>query len=244
MEKEAGSKKARHPLKQVTGLQDEFSTTHLVSQFTTQAYRLPKLPVMPAYPQTVSSLPVMLSSTTFKSIRPQTYTGQPITPTLVPAYGIGPLTAGQDYTVVYSNNTEVGTATVTVTALETGNCIGSTQRSFQINRCPVTVQANAATKKYGQADPTLTYTADGLVAGETLNGMLTRAKGEDAGTYGILQGSLTDSANPNYTITYSGADLTVQKADVTLNAWLDNQTPAPGDLVKMYITYKNADADT
>ena len=32
----AGSKKARHPLKQVTGLQDEFSTTHLVSQFTTE----------------------------------------------------------------------------------------------------------------------------------------------------------------------------------------------------------------
>lgn len=31
VEKEAGSKKARHPLKQVTGLQDEFSTTHLVS---------------------------------------------------------------------------------------------------------------------------------------------------------------------------------------------------------------------
>ncbi len=100
--------------------------------FTTQAYRLPKLPVMPAYPQTVSSLPVMLSSTTFKSIRPQTYTGQPITPTLVPAYGIGPLTAGQDYTAVYSNNTEVGTATVTVTALETGNCIGSTQMTFKI----------------------------------------------------------------------------------------------------------------
>ena len=36
VEKEAGSKKARHPLKQVTGLQDEFSTTHLVSQFTTE----------------------------------------------------------------------------------------------------------------------------------------------------------------------------------------------------------------
>ena len=36
VEKEAGSKKARHPLKQATGLQDEFSTTHLVSQFTTE----------------------------------------------------------------------------------------------------------------------------------------------------------------------------------------------------------------
>ena len=31
-----GSKKARHPLKQVTGLQDEFPNVHLVSQFTTE----------------------------------------------------------------------------------------------------------------------------------------------------------------------------------------------------------------
>lgn len=29
--KKQAAKKARHPLKQVTGLQDEFSTTHLVS---------------------------------------------------------------------------------------------------------------------------------------------------------------------------------------------------------------------
>ena len=34
--KRSRQQKARHPLKQVTGLQDEFSTTHLVSQFTTE----------------------------------------------------------------------------------------------------------------------------------------------------------------------------------------------------------------
>ena len=34
--KKQAAKKARHPLKQVTGLQDEFSTTHLVSQSTTE----------------------------------------------------------------------------------------------------------------------------------------------------------------------------------------------------------------
>ncbi|MBR1935936.1 MAG: hypothetical protein IJ835_07815, partial [Muribaculaceae bacterium] len=45
----------------------------------------------------------------------QNYTGEAIEPALTVTYGGEPLTAGTDYTAAYSNNTNAGTATVTIT---------------------------------------------------------------------------------------------------------------------------------
>ena len=88
----------------------------------------------------------------------------------------------------------------------------------------VTVTADAKTMVYGASEPALTYVATGLVAGETLNGEITRAAGTDAGTYDITQGTVTDENNPNYTITFVGADFTITKADAscTVPAAVDN----------------------
>ncbi len=91
---------------------------------------------------------------------------------------------------------------------------------------PVQVAASAADKVYGDADPALGYTVEtqsegrGLVEGDSLDGSLTRASGENVGSHAITQGTLTDAANPNYTIDFTGADLQITQRAITLAAEL------------------------
>lgn len=84
-----------------------------------------------------------------------------------------------------------------------------------INQRPITITADPKTKVFGTPDPALTYklTAGTLVNSDALTGSLTRAPGEDVGTYAILQGSV--SAGPNYAITYIGSNLTIQSWTLT-----------------------------
>lgn len=87
--------------------------------------------------------------------------------------------------------------------------------SIKINRRPVTVEAEAKTKVFGQPDPVWTYTYANVMQGYPLTGDLARAQGENAGTYAILQGSLTDENNPNYAISFTEGSLEIQAADYT-----------------------------
>ncbi|WP_131539330.1 beta strand repeat-containing protein, partial [Pedobacter nototheniae] len=66
----------------------------------------------------------------------------------------------------------------------------------------ITVTADAKSKTYGSADPALSYTvaAGSLVGTDAITGSLSRATGENVGTYLISQNTLT--AGSNYTITY------------------------------------------
>lgn len=59
-----------------------------------------------------------------------TYTGNPIVPQIAVVYGNDILREGVDYTVVFSNNVNVGAATVTVTAM--GAYTGRIERTFDI----------------------------------------------------------------------------------------------------------------
>ncbi len=96
--------------------------------------------------------------------------------------------------------------------------------AFSITPRPVQVAANAAGRTYGDADPALTYSVEtqsegrGLVEGESLDGALVRASGENAGSYAITQGTLTDAANPNYTIEFTGADFEITQRAIALAA--------------------------
>ncbi|WP_172600368.1 YDG domain-containing protein [Sulfurivermis fontis] len=90
--------------------------------------------------------------------------------------------------------------------------------SADITPRPVVVTADAKSKTEGQLDPALTYTTGcaagqttncGLVTGETLTGSLARDPGEAVGSYAIQQGTVTDASNPNYAISYVGADLSI-----------------------------------
>lgn len=80
-----------------------------------------------------------------------------------------------------------------------------------IKQAAATVTANNITKKYGRKDPELTYTAEGLLEGDTLTGALAREAGETAGKYKIIQGTLT---NENYNITFTGAEFTIEATQV------------------------------
>src|SRR6202451_3579262 len=113
----------------------------------------------------------------------------------------GTLAASSNYTLSYTG------ANLTVTA------------------AALTVTANAQSRVYGTANPTLTYTETGLVNGDTLTGALatTATTTSNVGAYGITQGTLN---NANYTITYDGANLTVTAAALSVTA--DAQTRVYG----------------
>lgn len=64
------------------------------------------------------------------AIDDQTYTGSAIEPTLTVTDGSTPLTLGTDYTVSYSNNTNVGEATATITGI--GRYRGTKEVHFNI----------------------------------------------------------------------------------------------------------------
>ncbi|QJD95219.1 hypothetical protein HH214_04665 [Mucilaginibacter robiniae] len=98
--------------------------------------------------------------------------------------------------------------------------------NLTITPAAITITANPQTKVYGQADPSLTYniTSGTLVGQDKFTGSLVRDAGENAGTYAIKQGTL--ALNNNYTLNYRGANLTIDKASLTIVA--DNQTKVYG----------------
>ncbi|MGH6744334.1 MBG domain-containing protein [Novosphingobium sp.] len=112
------------------------------------------------------------------------------------AIGQGTLSAGGNYTVAY-----------------TGADLAVTPRSL-------TVIVDAISRLYGNANPALTYTlgGDGLVGSDALNGALATGAtaNSNVGSYAIGQGTL--AAGGNYSIAYTGADLTVTPRSLTVTA--------------------------
>ena len=85
------------------------------------------------------------------------YTGKPIQPVPVVKYGTVLLEAGKDYTLSYAANTNVGTATVTITGK--GNYTGVKKVTFQINKA-VTVQKVQMHRLYNPNSGEHFYTAN------------------------------------------------------------------------------------
>lgn len=93
---------------------------------------------------------------------------------------------------------------------------------LSIDSKPITVTANALSKIYRQVDPTLTYILTGsLITGDVISGSLSRAAGENAGTYAITQGTL--AAGSNYSITFVAANLTVTPKPLTVTVDAKNK---------------------
>ena len=80
--------------------------------------------------QTFTIVAKAASTLSIDPIANQTYTGSALTPAVVVKDGSTTLTLTTDYTVGYSNNTNVGTATVTVTGA--GNYTGTKTQNFII----------------------------------------------------------------------------------------------------------------
>ena len=129
---------------------------------------------------------------------------------------------GGDPMTVANAASSVGTYAITqgslfVTSNYRMNFVGA---NLTVTQRPITVIADALGRVYGDANPALTYriTAGSLVNGDTVEGRLaTGATGtSNVGRYSIERGSL--SPNPNYALTYVGADLTVTPRPITVTA--------------------------
>ena len=120
-----------------------------------------------------------------------------------------------EYTVTYTNNTNAGTATVTVTDKTGGNYTVSGSTTFTINKAALTITADNASKIYdGTALTKSTYTSEGLAASDTITSVTVTGSQTAIGSSANVPSAavikcgdvvVTDS----YTITYVNGTLEV-----------------------------------
>ena len=103
----------------------------------------------------------IIQDTWIQDIPSVTYTGSAKKPNVTVKDGDYTLVEGKDYTVTYSNNTNAGTATATVTGK--GNYTGSVSKNFTINRASRNVTFNPYhfTRTFGDPDFTIVPTTSG-----------------------------------------------------------------------------------
>jgi hypothetical protein len=131
--------------------------------------------------------------------------------------GIGITSYGPTTEAPKNAGNYVVTASSTDSSLE-----GSSILPFIIVPKNLTVTSDAKTKLYGAVDPALTYQSSGLEGEDEITGSLNRAPGENAGSYSILQGSIT--AGANYAISYISSDLIIEKVPISPTNFLAAQT--------------------
>ena len=128
-----------------------------------------------------------------QTIADQTYTGSAIEPTIEVKDGETTLVLNTDYTVAYSDNTNAGTATVTIAAVEGSNYSGTATKTFTIANADITMTTAPAAVSglvySGEAQTLITagvasfgtvlYSLDGTNFSDAL------PQGTDAGTYTV-----------------------------------------------------------
>ncbi|MEJ6979118.1 MBG domain-containing protein [Pedobacter sp. P351] len=89
---------------------------------------------------------------------------------------------------------------------------------LSINKIAIAITAAPKSKAYGDTDPALIYsiTSGALIGSDAFTGSLSRDAGESAGIYLIRQGTLVLTGN--YDLTYTGADLSINKIAITVSA--------------------------
>lgn len=134
-----------------------------------------------------------------------------------------------EYSVSYADNINAGTATVTITDVDSGNYNVSGSKKFPIDKAIITVTPNTDQKKiYGDEDPTLKYNYAGAVAGETpaFTGRLSRVEGKNAGEYAIELGTLTLADNGSF----KAANYDMKLADTPVQFTIVPKTLSAEDL--------------
>lgn len=98
--------------------------------------------------------------------------------------------------------------------------------TFSIAPKAITVTGKSTSKYVNGSDPSLTYVAPGLCAGDTLSGVtVTRDAGEAVGSYAIKV-TVDAAANPNYIITTQDGTFTIKKREQS-NSGSDTNTENP-----------------
>ena len=159
-----------------------------------------------------------------EAIADQTYTGSAIEPTIEVKDGETTLTLNTDYTVAYSNNTNAGEATVTITAVAGSDYSGTASKTFTIAKADITMTTAPAAVSglvySGEGQTLITagvasfgtvlYSLDGTNFSDAL------PQGTAAGTYTVyykVEGDANHNAFAAQTLTDA---LNAAKADVAL----------------------------
>jgi len=174
---------------------------------------------------------------TIDNIANQTYTGLAVTPEVTVKHGTDELTAGDDYTVEYANNTNAGNATATVSFIGKYDAgANKLSKTFVIAKAPLTVTAKPKTITYGDAPANDGVEYAGFVNSENesvLTGTVAYAYNYNqygnVGSYTITPSGLSSS---NYDITFTAGTLTVNKAPLTITA--DNKSVTYGEAAPEY----------
>ncbi|MCD8012537.1 MAG: YDG domain-containing protein, partial [Lachnospiraceae bacterium] len=151
----------------------------------------------------------------------ETYTGSAITKTITSS-----LTEGTDYSVTYADNTNAGTATITITG--SGNYTGELIYSFTINKKELTASINGTTSKVYDGttavtdDQNLSVTLDGVVAGDIVSVVV------------LSYAYDTASVGTDKTITASG--LTLSGSDADNYTLADTSVTVSGSITAKEIT--------
>lgn len=138
--------------------------------------------------------PRSLENVNIATVEEQNYTASAITPKPAVTYTVSEevtLIEGVDYKYNYMNNTNVGTATIKIEAIQDSrNYTGSQTVSFEIAPIPVIITPDTLTKTYRQENPEYTFTTDipnananGLLGTDVFEGKLERVAGENVGEY-------------------------------------------------------------
>jgi len=133
----------------------------------------------------------------------------------------GALTRAADQTV---GNYDITQGSV---ALNNNYTLSYVKSNLEITKRPVTLTADAKTKVYGNNDPALTYqiTEGNLVYEDAITGMLSRATGDNVGSYDIAQGTV--ALSDNYALTFNKGTFEITKRPVAITT--DAKTKVYGE---------------
>ena len=106
---------------------------------------------------TITPCTISNSRITISGISAKTYTGKALTQAVVVKDGNKTLTSGTDYKVTYKNNTNAGTATVTIKGI--GNYTGSVNKTFTIKKAANKITASNFTRSYSASAQNITIGA-------------------------------------------------------------------------------------
>lgn len=152
-----------------------------------------------------------------------TYDKTAKTPTVTVKVG-STVIPSSEYTVSYTNNTNAGTATVSIANATGGNyTVKPKTASFTINKATVTLDWGTASFTYTGSEQTLTPTLGGIKSGDSCTPTLTGNKGTNVGSY---TANVTALSNSNYQLptttskawTITAKTLEVANQTVTLSA--------------------------
>ena len=170
--------------------------------------------------------PRNISEVTVASIADEEYTGSSIEAPLTVTYNGAPLASGTDYTVEYTSNLNVGTATATIKAKTGSNFTGEKAVTFEIKAKAITpvVTVNGSYEYTGNSI-TPTYKVEITSGGMELPANQYDAVVSDNTNAGNGNIKITAKANGNYSFSEVNKTFTIAAKDVSgLPATISDQT--------------------